>query len=207
MSKNKKRKIINRKNPSGTGTHPANIEVNAEDEEQSANRSVEAQIAASLVGPWNDAAAKWADVDIDLTKSGLQFHGGACLVTESADPNPNGVSYVQFTDSDGEELFRWESEEWADNPGPVMGDIVEKIRMASQSDFEYGDNDELSISIGSGSLVSDLPKEGTKAVSYMQFKDSSGREVAYWDIQEWTDEPEAVMGAIMGVLRETATAE
>ena len=39
--------------------------------------------------------------------------------------------------------------------------------------------------------------------SYIRILDQ-GREVAYWDAEEWAEDPEGVMGAIMGALRSSA---
>lgn len=36
--------------------------------------------------------------------------------------------------------------------------------------------------------------------SYVAVCDQNGMEIAYWDAEEWAEEPESVMGAIMGAL-------
>ena len=38
--------------------------------------------------------------------------------------------------------------------------------------------------------------------SYVRLLGEGGEELAYWDHQEWRDEPEEVMGAIMGAICE-----
>ena len=39
---------------------------------------------------------------------------------------------------------------------------------------------------------------GGKGVQYVYFLDKSGEELYYWDCAEWQEDPEGVMGAIMG---------
>jgi hypothetical protein len=36
-----------------------------------------------------------------------------------------------------------------------------------------------------------------KAGAYVRICNSEGKEIAYWDKQEWKDDPESVMGAIL----------
>ncbi|SRR5579884_2494765 len=38
--------------------------------------------------------------------------------------------------------------------------------------------------------------------AYVRFCDAHGKEIVYWDKQEWADEPELVMGAILAMLRD-----
>ncbi len=38
--------------------------------------------------------------------------------------------------------------------------------------------------------------------AYVRFCDKRGGEVVYWDKQEWADEPEEVMGAILAILKD-----
>lgn len=40
--------------------------------------------------------------------------------------------------------------------------------------------------------------------TYVRIVDLDGNELAYWDMQEWVDEPEQVMGAIMGAIASTS---
>lgn len=42
--------------------------------------------------------------------------------------------------------------------------------------------------------------ESPDGTSYVRVCDPEGREVAYWNYEEWRDEPEFVMGAIVGAL-------
>lgn len=41
---------------------------------------------------------------------------------------------------------------------------------------------------------------------YVRICDSEGDEVVYWDVKEWSDEPELVMGALFGIMINPKTA-
>lgn len=41
--------------------------------------------------------------------------------------------------------------------------------------------------------------------SYIRFVDEGGEELAYWDFAEWVEDPQLVMGAIMGSIQNGAT--
>jgi hypothetical protein len=43
--------------------------------------------------------------------------------------------------------------------------------------------------------------------SYVRFLAADGGEIVYWTAQEWEEEPESVMGAIMGFLVDTRPME
>jgi hypothetical protein len=54
----------------------------------------------------------------------LKLKNGRSIVCDSAEDNPEGVSFVQVLDADGEEVAYWDSQEWADEPIEVMGAIM-----------------------------------------------------------------------------------
>ena len=41
----------------------------------------------------------------------------------------------------------------------------------------------------------------TKGCSYVRFVNERGEEIAYWDHEEWSAEPQLVMGAIMACIQ------
>jgi len=49
-------------------------------------------------------------------------------------------------------------------------------------------------------LCCESADDNPKGTNYVRVIDKNGEEEVYWDSQEWKDEPEVVMGAIMGML-------
>lgn len=47
-------------------------------------------------------------------------------------------------------------------------------------------------------------QENQSGVNYIRFEDKKGKELLYYDIQEWIDDPELVMGAIMSAIQNGA---
>jgi len=64
-------------------------------------------------------------------------------------------------------------------------------------------NDEIKIPIAGGKqfLIFPSVKQNPKGVDYVRFEDENGNELLYYDQQEWADEPELVMGAIMACIQ------
>jgi hypothetical protein len=46
--------------------------------------------------------------------------------------------------------------------------------------------------------------QNPQGVDYVRFIDKQGNELAYWNSDEWAEDPELVMGAIMGALQNGA---
>ena len=44
-------------------------------------------------------------------------------------------------------------------------------------------------------------EESPSGCEYVRIVNSEGKEVAYWDHNEWRDDPVSVMGAIMGAIQ------
>lgn len=44
-------------------------------------------------------------------------------------------------------------------------------------------------------------KQNPKGVDYIRFEDKSGKELLYYDKEEWIKEPELVMGCIMAAIQ------
>lgn len=40
------------------------------------------------------------------------------------------------------------------------------------------------------------------ACDYVRFVDAAGKEIAYWNSDEWRENPQEVMGAIVGALKQ-----
>lgn len=56
---------------------------------------------------------------------------GATVRCDSYDDNPAGASYVRVVDAEGREIAYWNYEEWAEDPGLVMGAIMGAMKGAS----------------------------------------------------------------------------
>ncbi len=72
---------------------------------------------------------------------------------------------------------------------------------------EYGvDPDETVVSIGFGqSIVFEGFNANPNGVDYVRFiRDRDQKELVYWDSEEWYDNPEEIMGAIMGCIQHGA---
>jgi hypothetical protein len=59
---------------------------------------------------------------------------------------------------------------------------------------------ECRIKVGNGFLVSQHANANRKGTNYIRILDANKIEIAYWDSVEWAEDPEVVMGAIMGAL-------
>lgn len=49
-------------------------------------------------------------------------------------------------------------------------------------------------------------EQNPNGVNYVRFVDRKGNELLYYDIQEWIDDPELVMGSIMAAIQNGADA-
>lgn len=64
---------------------------------------------------------------------------------------------------------------------------------------------ESKVSIANGqSLIFPSYDKNKNGVDYVRFEDANGKEVLYYDKQEWIDEPELVMGCIMAAIQNGA---
>ena len=63
----------------------------------------------------------------------------------------------------------------------------------------YGDEIKI-LTPNGGYLCFESALENMNGCSYIRFENEHGEEVAYWVCDEWGEEPEFVMGAIMGCL-------
>jgi len=53
-------------------------------------------------------------------------------------------------------------------------------------------------------LIFPSAMQNENGVNYIRFEDKKGKELLYYDIQEWIDEPEVVIGVIMGAIQNGA---
>lgn len=123
------------------------------------------------------------DVDaVDTAADGLAGRFGIEVVRVSASPDPE-----------------WQ---WDD----VIGSLVEKEKLPSAAADERSRGDERSsdslgevhIETAAGAIIAApaYPQE----CSYVRLIDENHRELAYWDHQEWREQPEEVMGALIGAI-------
>ena len=59
---------------------------------------------------------------------------------------------------------------------------------------------EIKIPIGSRILCFETHEANNEGCSYIRITDEEGKEIAYWDYEEWVESPQEVMGAIMGAI-------
>lgn len=64
--------------------------------------------------------------------------------------------------------------------------------------------DESSINLPNGKVV--FPAAPAE-VTYVRVLNEKDREIAYWDVNEWEEEPEDVMGAILGAIKRAVEGE
>ena len=59
---------------------------------------------------------------------------------------------------------------------------------------------EILIPVGGGCIATDSAHVNPHGSSYVRILDKDRREIAYWSFTEWAEQPEEVMGAIMGAI-------
>lgn len=138
-------------------------------------------------------AADYAE-QMDACADGLfQF----VMAELAPDGDTDAEEYVRRMDGALEQL-RVVREAIARRAGlPAYGDLDarEAIHAGDAADLDYGP--EFTIRFGKRALR--VPSH-PDTCSYVRITDE-GREVAYWDSAEWQEDPEGVMGAIVGALR------
>lgn len=67
--------------------------------------------------------------------------------------------------------------------------------------------DEIAVPILNGKqfLIFPSREANPTGVNYVRFVDNTGKELLYYDIQEWIEDPEIVMGAIMAAIQNGAS--
>lgn len=66
---------------------------------------------------------------------------------------------------------------------------------------------ETRINLGNGYVAFESAEQNPKGVSYVRILDANGAEISYWDNAEWSEDPECVMGAILGAMCSIANPE
>lgn len=66
--------------------------------------------------------------------------------------------------------------------------------------MDYGNETIIGLASG-GSIRCESAEDNPNGTTYVRVCDNVGNEVAYWTADEWRDEPEFVLGAIMGAAR------
>ena len=62
--------------------------------------------------------------------------------------------------------------------------------------------DEIKVPICDGEqfLIFPSSNQNKQGVDYVRFEDKEGKELLYYDIQEWIDDPKLIMGCIMSAI-------
>ena len=71
-------------------------------------------------------------------------------------------------------------------------------------ELDYGEEVRIP-TVDGESLCFESYSNNTEGCSYIRFIDSDGHELAYWNCDEWAEDPQIVMGSIMGCIRSGAT--
>lgn len=75
----------------------------------------------------------------------------------------------------------------------------------SKTHSPIDESNECSIPLANGlNLVAESENSNSSGTSYVRFVDKNGFERAYWESSEWEEDPECVMGAIIGVMNTEA---
>lgn len=84
-----------------------------------------------------------------------------------------------------------------------MGAIIitaAKLMENNMKNPDFGP-EERAIPIVNGSfLVCQSTAANPTGTTYVRIVDGAGKEIVYWDAREWEEDPEGVMGAIMGAI-------
>lgn len=122
----------------------------------------------------------------------IRTRSGRAIRTDSYDQRSGGASYVAVEDEHGEEIAVWVSSEWA-NPATAKTTMVAILRAAGA---DLSGDEQVLLLLG-GARV-----QGSADGSDVRLVGADGREVdggsAYWVYDEWVEDPELVMGAILG---------
>lgn len=126
---------------------------------------------------------------------------GWSLRTNSYEDLPDGSRFVAVLDSAGNQQGWWESTAWA-SPGTVQVTLAAIGALVSDHDIvgddEYGHEYRWGLTHGSLRVCPNG--------SYVRFCDADGEPVddgsAYWVCDEFVEDPELVMGAVLGVAQD-----
>ncbi len=151
----------------------------------------------------------------------LAFSNGRVLASPTAAQNPGGCRWLAVYEHD-RAIFTTTSEQWQFDPAGVMGRLADaatdgrceaRTLRATPADRATDSPDgypaECGVVLSHNERALRWPAAPSRC-DYVRVTDPDGREAAYWDENEWAEEPESVIAALLEACRESviaATAE
>ena len=139
----------------------------------------------------DDEAAAWTTI---------ASSNGRTVRTNSHEGYADGCRFISVHDAGGTQLGWWPSEAWADpTQSTATMSTLWSLAAAGETVFDSEYGVELTIPLPNGEVRAD--PHG----SYVRLLDADGGELdggaAYWTSDEWLEEPELVLGAVLGAAR------
>lgn len=125
----------------------------------------------------------------------VEFENGRRLVAPSFEANPHGAHFLEAFDEAGKLVVRTNFEQLETDPEGEIDRLAAALCTDERYSSDY-DVERYAISKKTGATLCFDARCG----SYVRICDPDEQELVYWIFDEWAEDPELVLGALVGCL-------